>query len=172
MSRSAPTWDIFCRVVDHFGDAGVCWRLARQLADEHGARVRLWIDDVESLRRLNPAVEQADRQLADGVQVWTWREPLSGATPADIVVEAFGCGLPEEYVSAMAAAAPRPLWIVLEYLSAEPWVTKHHALPSPHPRLPLERYFFFPGFVAGTGGEPRQANARPRPQVGRGRPPR
>ena len=41
MSRS---WDVFCRVVDNYGDAAVCWRLARQLADEHGARVRLWID--------------------------------------------------------------------------------------------------------------------------------
>jgi hypothetical protein len=21
-------WDIFCRVIDNFGDIGVCWRLA------------------------------------------------------------------------------------------------------------------------------------------------
>ncbi|MDR2678109.1 MAG: elongation factor P maturation arginine rhamnosyltransferase EarP, partial [Zoogloeaceae bacterium] len=39
-------WDIFCHVVDNFGDIGVCWRLARQLAGEHGLAVRLWVDDL------------------------------------------------------------------------------------------------------------------------------
>ena len=34
-----PTWDLFCRVIDNYGDIGVCWRLARQLAREHGLRV-------------------------------------------------------------------------------------------------------------------------------------
>ena len=49
-------WDIFCRVVDNFGDAGVSWRLARQLAREHGIAVTLWIDDVASLARFVPDV--------------------------------------------------------------------------------------------------------------------
>jgi len=39
-------WDLFCKVVDNYGDAGVCWRLARQLAAEHALTVTLWIDDV------------------------------------------------------------------------------------------------------------------------------
>ena len=46
--------DIFCVVVDNYGDAGVCWRLACQLAGEHGWRVRLWIDDPAPLRQLAP----------------------------------------------------------------------------------------------------------------------
>ena len=25
-------WDLFCRVIDNFGDIGVCWRLAADLA--------------------------------------------------------------------------------------------------------------------------------------------
>ncbi|MFM8152214.1 MAG: elongation factor P maturation arginine rhamnosyltransferase EarP, partial [Polynucleobacter victoriensis] len=25
-------WDIFCQIVDNYGDAGVCWRLARALS--------------------------------------------------------------------------------------------------------------------------------------------
>ena len=33
-------WDIFCRVIDNFGDIGVCWRLATQLAGQ-GQQVRL-----------------------------------------------------------------------------------------------------------------------------------
>jgi uncharacterized repeat protein (TIGR03837 family) len=31
-------------------------------------------------------------------------------------------------------------------------VVEHHGLPSPHPRLDLPRYFFFPGLAQGTGG--------------------
>ena len=37
-----------------------------------------------------------------------------------------------------ARAPCAPVWIVLEYLSAEPWVPAHHGLPSPHPRVALE----------------------------------
>jgi uncharacterized repeat protein (TIGR03837 family) len=147
------TWDIFCRVVDNFGDAAVCWRLARQLADEHRARVRLWIDQPMVLHALCPEVAPAaPRQQVLGVELRPWPAGWPGDEPNDVVVEAFGCGLPEPYVRAMLARTPAPLWITLEYLSAEAWVTTHHALPSPHPRLGLERHFFFPGFAAGTGG--------------------
>jgi uncharacterized repeat protein (TIGR03837 family) len=150
--REDPRWDIFCRVVDNFGDAGVCWRLARELAAEHKAKVRLWIDDLPSLTRLNQAVALVQQQSVDGVQVFHWTGAVPATQPAQIVIEAFGCGLPDDYVAAMAQSSPRPVWIVLEYLSAEPWVADHHGLPSPHPRLSLERYFFFPGFVESTGG--------------------
>ncbi|MGA7479104.1 MAG: elongation factor P maturation arginine rhamnosyltransferase EarP, partial [Azonexus sp.] len=50
-------WDIFCRVIDNHGDIGVCWRLARQLASEHGKVVRLWLDDLDSLKPMAPGVE-------------------------------------------------------------------------------------------------------------------
>ena len=63
-------WDIFCRVVDNFGDAGVCWRLARQLAHEHGLAVTLWIDDLASLARFVPGlVPQRADQVASRVRV-------------------------------------------------------------------------------------------------------
>ena len=45
MDETPERWDIFCRVVDNYGDVGVSWRLARQVAREHGKRVRLWLDD-------------------------------------------------------------------------------------------------------------------------------
>lgn len=151
-------WDIFCRVVDNYGDAGVCWRLARQLAAEHHAVVQLWIDDLQSLRSLDPAIALVERQTIQGIEVARWDDAGAPAARADIVIEAFGCGLPDDYVSAMAQAARKPVWIVLEYLSAEAWVASHHGLPSPHPRFPLERYYFFPGFVEGTGGLLREAD--------------
>ena len=92
-----------------------------------------------------------------GVEVCHWVEGADFGPPADVAVDAFGGGLPDEYASAMAARSGKSLWIVLEYLSAESWVAAHHGLPSPHPRLPLDRYFFFPGFGAGTGGLLRES---------------
>ena len=149
-------WDIFCSVVDNFGDIGICWRLARQLVNEYGQAVRLWVDDLRSFRRIAPEVDPASpQQVCRGVEVRPWPVPFPAVAPeqvADVVVEAFACTLPDNFVEAMAARTKAPLWINLEHLSAEPWVAGCHALPSPHPRLPLTKYFFFPGFEPGTGG--------------------
>ena len=145
--------DIFCAVVDNYGDIGVCWRLAKQLAHEHGMAVRLWVDDLASFRRLCPEINpELPAQHSHGVKVRHWITPFSEEVPAHLVIEAFACKLPQSYVAAMAAQEPPPVWINLEHLSAEDWVAGCHKLPSPHPSLPLVKYFFFPGFTAQTGG--------------------
>ena len=147
------SWDIFCTVVDNYGDIGVCWRLARQLVAEQGQSVRLWVDDLASFRRICPEIEPGlESQQRQGVEIRLWREPFAPVEPADVVVEAFACNPPQGYLAAMAARRPKPAWINLEYLSAESWVRGCHALPSPQPALDLVKYFFFPGFVDGTGG--------------------
>ncbi|HEV2978470.1 MAG TPA: elongation factor P maturation arginine rhamnosyltransferase EarP [Casimicrobiaceae bacterium] len=155
MPASTLRWDIFCAVVDNYGDVGVAWRLARQLAREHGIGVRLWVDHLASLARLAPQVDAAtSTQTVLGVEVRRWDradgEPAAAA--ADVVIEAFGCGLPAPYLEAMVACARQPVWINLEYLSAEPWIETCHGLASRHATLPLTRYFFFPGFSAKSGG--------------------
>jgi len=153
MSASVPLrWDIFCKVIDNFGDAGVCWRLARQLAAEHGARVRLWIDRPETLDALRAGLAVA------GIEVRQWDEAALHADPGEVVVEAFGAPVPESWLAAMAGSARAPVWINLEYLSAEDWVEGCHGLPSPHPRLPLTQWFFYPGFTERTGGLLREAD--------------
>ena len=146
-------WDIFCTVVDNYGDIGVCWRLARQLAAEYRLDVQLFVDDLRSFSRICPAVDPAlERQLIAGVTVLRWHADMAPAEVGQVVVEAFACELPEAHVAAMAEQPVAPVWINLEYLSAEDWVTGCHGLPSRHPRLPLTKHFFFPGFVQGTGG--------------------
>ena len=146
-------WDIFCRVVDNFGDIGVCWRLAKGLVADHGVAARLWVDDWEAFRRLCPDVSPDDeRTWIEGVEVRRWHAVFAPVEPAATVVEAFGCELPESYLAAMARCAVAPCWINLEYLSAERWVDDCHRMASPHPRLPLVKHFFFPGFGQRTGG--------------------
>jgi len=147
------TWDIFCSVVDNYGDIGVCWRLARQLSIELKQPVRLWVDDLVSLRRLCHGVDPAQtRQFVGAVDVRRWSPAFTAVAPADIVIEGFGVRLPRVYIEAMAARQPRPVWVNLEYLSAESWVEGCHGLPSPQPDGPLVKHFFFPGFTPATGG--------------------
>jgi uncharacterized repeat protein (TIGR03837 family) len=145
--------DIFCRVVDNFGDVGVTWRLARQLANEFNIATRLFVDDLASLAKLVPGLDSQMRlQKLNMVDVQKWPNEDAKLIPADCVIEAFQCALPNGYVNAMAQQNPAPVWLNLDYLSAESWVAEHHLLPSPHPQLALTKYFFFPGFEAGTGG--------------------
>ena len=155
---TAQRYDIFCKVVDNYGDAGVSWRLARQLVREHDIAVTLWIDVPASLAKIAGGIDTSlSAQSSNGVQIRVWNRSFANVALPDVVVEAFGCGLPDSYIQAMAASSRPPIWINLEYLSAEPWVESAHGLPSPQPRLPLTRYFYFPGFTARTGGLLREA---------------
>ncbi|WP_426393975.1 elongation factor P maturation arginine rhamnosyltransferase EarP [Ralstonia sp. R-29] len=169
--RTITSWDLFCRVVDNYGDIGVCWRLARQLVQEHGHTVRLWVDDLRSFEKLCPAVDAAaDAQRVSGVDIRRWGDDAQVATllaadahpaPYDVVVGAFACPTPEPILTHMAEQAAHgtaPVWINLEYLSAENWVAEHHAMQSPHSRLPLVKHFFFPGFARNTGGVLRESH--------------
>ena len=151
-------WDIFCRVVDNLGDAGVTWRLARQLQGEWGAEVRLFIDHLPTLAQLDHRIDPTlPEQTVRGITVRHWTHSLQVDRVAEVVLETFACDTPEPYLQAMVQQSPPPVWINLEYLSAEDWVSRCHLLPSPHPTLPLTRYFFFPGFEATTGGLLRES---------------
>ena len=164
MQNTPPSWDIFCAVVDNFGDIGICWRLSRQLVAEHGLAVRLWVDDLASFQRLcqdvNPLL--ARQQLA-GVDIWLWHNDVDwpAIQPAQVVVEALACTIPLAYQQQMAAAQRKPVWVNLEYLSAESWVEDCHGMASPQPQLALTKYFFFPGFSERTGTLLREKSLLP-----------
>lgn len=155
-TNTIKRWDIFCRVIDNFGDIGVCWRLARQLAAEHQQQVRLWVDDIASLKRIWPETSMQEHQQLEGVEVRIWHAAFDASTqPADVVIEAFACDIPDTYLQTMAqlkASGQVPVWINLEYLSAEPWVAECHGMASVHPATGLRKLFFFPGFSTATGG--------------------
>ncbi len=163
------SWDLFCRVIDNYGDVGVAGRLARQLAGDARRSVRLWVDDLSAFARIESRLDRAaDRQHIDAIEVSRWSPyGWAGIEPADTVIELFGCGLPQAYIDAMAHAVEQTsdhasIWIDLEYLSAEAWVDNFHRLPSPHPTLPLVKHFFYPGFDEKAGGLPIEAGLEDR----------
>ena len=159
-------WDIFCHVVDNLGDIGVCWRFCADLASR-GESVRLWIDEPADLDWMVPGARAG--RLPD-VQVLHWTEPLDPASVptgplAEVWVETFGCNPPQEMLTQLASAvtsgrAP-PVWLNLEYMSAEAYVEHSHRLPSPvmtGPLLGQTKWFFYPGFTSRTGGLLREAD--------------
>ncbi|WP_336331913.1 elongation factor P maturation arginine rhamnosyltransferase EarP [Pseudomonas putida] len=151
------TWDIFCTVVDNYGDIGVTWRLARQLVAEHDLTVRLWVDDLRAFVRLCSGADAAlAQQWQQGVEVRHWPADWQPVATADVVIGAFGCRLPAGYIEALCTRPTPALWLNLEYLSAEDWVEGCHGLPSPQGNG-LRTVFFFPGFTARTGGLLREA---------------
>lgn len=157
ISEPIPTKvDLFCQVIDNFGDAGVCWRLARQLAGEYGYRVRLWIDKPSVLRRICPLIQTSQaKQVIGGIDIRHWSSPFSRLAAddvPDVVIEGFGAHLPESYVRQMAQKTPAPVWINLEYLSAEKWIDSSHLMASPQSWVSLTKYFYFPGFSPKSGG--------------------
>lgn len=158
-------WDIFCKLIDNYGDIGVSWRLCADLA-ARGQQVRLWVDDASALAWMAP-------QGCAGVQVLPWSADtlaILRTTPrADVVIEAFGCELDPAWIAHYArpgsgleqASARLPVWINLEYLSAEAFVERCHGLPSPvlhGPAKGLTKYFFYPGFTTKTGGLLRESD--------------
>lgn len=159
------TWDIFCEVIDNHGDLGVCWRLACQVA-EHGDAVRLWVDDPAALSWMAAGG-------ASGVELRNWGGLIgTHESPTDILIEAFGCSIPTDFVQACAdrvqTGAQTPVWINLEYLSAEAWVARNHGLSSPiwqGPTAGWSKWFFYPGFTGDTGGLLRETNLLPRQQA-------
>jgi uncharacterized repeat protein (TIGR03837 family) len=151
----AMLWDIFCKVIDNHGDLGVCWRLAAQLASR-GQRVRLRVDDASALAWMAP-------HGCPGVQVLPWAAPARSDDIGTVVIEAFGCELPAAFQAAMAGAARalgrQPVWINLEYLTAESFAERNHRLPSPvlsGPAAGLTKHFLYPGFTPRTGGLMRE----------------
>ncbi|WP_367372456.1 elongation factor P maturation arginine rhamnosyltransferase EarP [Pseudomonas lini] len=157
MPEMKTRWDIFCTVVDNFGDIGVTWRLARQLVAEHAVTVRLWVDDLRAFERLCPQIDiNAAQQWQQGVEVRQWSADWQPTEAADVVIAAFACQLPSAYMEAMAEREKPPLWMNLDYLSAEDWVVGCHGLPSVKYKN-VQKFFFFPGFRKGTGGLLRES---------------
>lgn len=157
MDSREVTVDLFCRVVDNYGDIGVVWRLARHLkAARPQWRIRLTVSDLEVFRCLEPRIDPQQRvQTWDGLEILPWDEenfPSEG--PIQVAVENFAGGWPGTYGNQlMDPSDTRPrLAVNVDYLTAEDYAREYHRLPSLTPLAQVKKFFFMPGFTDGTGG--------------------
>ena len=169
-SASAPKlhWDIFCNVVDNFGDIGVCWRLACNLA-ARGKRVRLWVDDVSPLAWMAPSG-------CANVEVIDCKNGLPNDQDyalGDVLVDTFDCEFAINLIASQAVNTPvisqftpqkstiQPVWLNLEYLTAESFAERAHTLPYVHHSGAAQGWtqrYFYPGFNDKTGGLLREVD--------------
>ncbi|HEY0901035.1 MAG TPA: elongation factor P maturation arginine rhamnosyltransferase EarP [Micavibrio sp.] len=160
MTNAPLKIDIFCHVVDNLGDVGVCWRFCKALSRDQGCYVRLFVDDFTAFAKIEPMLDKTrDIQHIDGVELFRWDHAVISEryhACGDVVIEALACTLPDKVTQLMAQAARPPVWIDLEYLSAEPWIDTHHGIVSPHPTLGINKTLFFIGFSDKSGGLTRE----------------
>jgi uncharacterized repeat protein (TIGR03837 family) len=107
------------------------------------------------LPTLNLLASGVDPAIRAKIELLHWEASYNNHThpvnAPDIVIEAFGCELPERYMAGLFIATKKPIIINLEYLSAEPWIIEFHGKASPQTHG-IPKYFFFPGFQEEVGG--------------------
>lgn len=137
-------FDIFCNVVDNFGDAGVCLRLARELT-VLGDSVCLYCNNPATLNTIVNSSDLENEKLC--LKIWD-KHTKDSYQASEVAVAAFSCRIEDEILKKIEDDSK--LIINLEYLSAEPFVDDFHTLPSPLYKIPC--CFFFPGFTSKSGG--------------------
>ena len=144
--------DIFCNVIDNFGDAGVVYRFAKELKKaEADKEIRIFLNRYDEFAAINPKIDiNKNSQLIDGIFYLLREEKEVGdALPADVIIETFGCDIDEIYLEKINK---KTIILNLEYLSAESWVEEYHKMQSFTSNPNIKKYFFMPGFTEKTGG--------------------
>ena len=135
------TIDIFCEVIDNYGDVGVAYRLAREFKRIYSNKqLRFIINKTEELDLI---------KKAEDITIIAYKNIDKIETPADLIIETFACNIPETYMN--KALKTSKLIINLEYFSSENWVDDFH-LQESFLGGNLKKYFFIPGLSEKSGG--------------------
>ena len=133
--------DIFCQVIDNYGDVGVAYRLAREFKRVHpNKKLRFVINQTEELNLI---------RRSEDIEIILYKDISKIENSADLIIESFGCEIPKEYMD--KALKKSKLIINLEYFSAEKWVDDFH-LQESFLGGNLKKYFFIPGLSKKSGG--------------------
>jgi len=135
--------DVFCDVIDNFGDAGVCLRLCRDFSKKN-YEVRLFCNNVNILNKITNSEDASNRFLS----LLSWSDKNMDYSPSEVVIQAFSVRLPDNLIKKIKTR--KSTVINLEYLTAETFAEDCHKLPSYADGF--ESFFFFPGFTKKTGG--------------------
>lgn len=146
--------DIFCEVIDNFGDIGVVYRLARELSKKNkDTKIRVILDKTEELSLLNQNLKNTQYNIENNIEYFTYNyleQNKNKITPAQVIIEAFGCNIPEWYY--LIAKDSSNLLINLEYFSCEEWTLDFHTKESLIGAKKLRKFFFMPGISEKSGG--------------------
>ena len=133
--------DIFCEVIDNYGDVGVADRLAREIKRIYPNKELRFI--INQTKELNLIKNNEDILIID------YEDVNKIEHPADLVIETFACNIPEIYMN--KALKISKLMINLEYFSSEDWVDDFH-LQESFLGGNFKKYFFIPGLSEKSGG--------------------
>ncbi|MGL5971328.1 MAG: elongation factor P maturation arginine rhamnosyltransferase EarP [Cetobacterium sp.] len=147
--------DIFCEIIDNFGDIGVVYRLAKEFKNiyKEDIKIRVFLNRLDEFLEINKKAKNISWQEIDGIEYITnefLAKNICTFSPANVIIEAFGCNVLEEYLE--KAKQESTLLINLEYLSGETWIEDIHLMESPIGAKKLKKYFYMPGFRENTGG--------------------
>ena len=133
--------DIFCQVIDNYGDVGVAYRLAREFKRVYpNKKLRFVINKTEELNLI---------RKSEDIEIILYKDISKIENSADLIIESFGCEIPKKYMD--KALKNSKLIINLEYFSAEKWVDDFH-LQESFLGGNLKKYFFIPGLSKKSGG--------------------
>ncbi|MDC7955592.1 elongation factor P maturation arginine rhamnosyltransferase EarP, partial [Fusobacterium simiae] len=82
--------DIFCEVIDNYGDVGVAYRLAREFKRVYPNRkLRFIINQTHEINLI---------KKSEDVEILTYKDIFKIENPADLIIESFACNIPDEYM--------------------------------------------------------------------------
>lgn len=149
------TLDIFCEIIDNYGDIGVVYRLAKEMKNQHKEKIeiRVILNRLDEFLKINKKVRDIECQEIDGIIYMTEEyltKNICTFSPANVIIEAFGCSIFQGYMN--KAKDESSLLLNLEYLSGEKWIEEIHEMESLMGAKKLKKFFFMPGFNEKTGG--------------------
>ncbi len=155
---------VLCKVVDNFGDIGVCWRMCRRLKlINPDINLSLIVDDLEAFKRICSQIKVDEKaQVFQGITIYNWKEYeycfsefiKNDGEKMDVILECFQCGRPDwmEEILFEKKLNRTVNVIMIDYLTAEDYAEDFHKLNSLTRSAKVQKVFFMPGFTGKTGG--------------------
>jgi hypothetical protein len=155
---------VLCKVVDNYGDIGVCWRMCRRLKKLNPQNtISLIVDNLVSFNRICDSVDvEAAFQNVQGVVVYNWNNAdvcyeqfvQNDGERLSVILECFQCGRPDwmEKILFEEKLNRTVQIIMIDYLTAEKYAENFHCLKSLTRSAKVQKVNFMPGFTEKTGG--------------------
>ena len=157
---------VLCKVVDNYGDIGVCWRMCRRLKKIAPQNtISLVVDNFDTFEKIEPAVIASEARQSiqiEGIDIYNWHDDYNcqkifsanDGERLSIILECFQCGRPDwmEKILFEEKLQRTVQIIMIDYLTAEKYAEDFHCLKSLTRSAKVQKVNFMPGFTPKTGG--------------------